>query len=338
MITKKLDPEKIFKYVHAPGVTCVVDGKRGGGKTHFLVCIMEAAISQGYEVLTNVIFKQKIRGGWREKYPEHIHKITSIAQMYKKAAEILDKDRDTPLLVVFDELQNSAHAYRTLDEMSYTLTVIQGDARKWNMNTIFATPVYEGIPAGIRRYAEFHYFKSRSGVRYYNSQFGTNYNFKQMIFLEGKDIAGALAIIVPVTKYNKPKSQCKTGDIIYDHKSSAILRLGTIGGKDFNLKEFEAVYGDKIAEDIPQAVLDWFEKKEEEAEYEKIGITAVDVARWIYATTGGTVEVKIPGKREKVRVPVTAELLSRLTGAAPTSIRYALNKMTGGIVENEGML
>lgn len=327
-----LDSEKIFSWMFEPGVTHTMTGKRKGGKTHHLVNIIQVCEERGYHVLTNIIFKQKVGPHtFIEKSPSGlIHKVTDIQQMYEISARILDKDRDVPILVVFDEVAQSAHAYRSMGGTSFMLSQVQGDARKWNFITMFATPIYWAIPKMIRRYSEFDWFKSERLSQHYKNKYlqCKDMDIKRgMVFVNSNDLdGGPLPIVVPVGKYNKQWDDMKIGEYVYDHKASATIGEGP---EWFDLNEFREIYGNTISENIPGVSLNHFEmmKAENPSGHVKHDINSVDVAKWIYATTGTTVKGQVVGQKGLKDIVVNPYFLERLTGGARSTIDMAIKDM-----------
>ncbi len=367
-----LDGGKLWDWVHAPGVSITIDGGRGFGKTHFLVSDIDTALKRGWKVLTNIIFKEKtdqeikcpkcegagqidiegesedcpkcrgrgLIGIPKEKYPSGVYKTTSIYGLYKQAAQILEKDYDQQILVLWDEIQNSAHAYKSTSGMSYVLSVLSGDARKWQFCTVYATPVFEGIPLMIRRFADFRFFKSQKRTVYLNKKFGTKYDVKKgLIFLEGKGVAGTVPIVVPTGRYNRPWDTLEVGGVIYDHRSSAKL---TMGPEWFTLPALIDTYGGELSENMAGVVLAWMEKKEAEAEAQEqaggpLGLDARDIAEWLCLNLGDTVPGRVRGINKLQDIIITAELISRLTGVSPSAVRriIAEQHQEGQVIESD---
>jgi len=318
--------------------------------------MIEAGLWHEYKVLTNLIFiKLKVKketcpkcrgsgehryrymgnqvkacdrcrgmggiGDWEDATIPGVTKIDSVAHLYKTSAQIMEKDTEQPIMVIVDELQNSAHAYGGTGGMHKTLTIMQGDARKFNHTTIFATPIYSGVPSGIRQYAEFRFFKSHEQTKMYNDIKERNYTKKQMIFVECDYLGSSiLPFDVPVTRYNKAWLDLKPGNTVYDHKASALLWKGEVGGKEFDLDEFGLCYRNKKSKDIPQLVLSWFDEQEEEGGQDgnvsfKVLHPINDVGSYlheVHKNTDHIVLMKIEGVTELQEVKLTAENLRRL--------------------------
>lgn len=236
---------------HRPGSTIVISGRRGGGKTHLAEYLIEFMVSQGWYVLTNILYMRKVQARsmkFEEAYPPGIQKINSMAEMYYYIAQILKKNRMQRIAVVRDEAQNYIVAFRSNSTMEVEMFRCEGDYRKFNVLSVYITPTFDYIPKGIRD----QYVKAR----WYKPDISNKKNLFRF------EVIGAYPVDVeiPIGKWNKPWDKVRVGEYVYDHMSSASLNLGSVGGHEFNISEFRQYYGGRIFSDIPDAILEYFHR------------------------------------------------------------------------------
>lgn len=243
---------RAIESTHAPGNTIAISGRRGGGKTHLAVWLIEYFLSRGWKVFTNILFMRRTGPGemdFEEAYPDGVIKIKSMAEMYYWAATLLKKNRYQRIAVVRDEAQNYIVAFRSNSTLEVEMFRCEGDYRKFNICSIYITPTFDYIPKSIRtEYVKAHWYKLD------NANDRSLFEF-EVIGLE------PVPVKIGVSKYNKPWSDVKIGEYVYDHMSSAVMTLGTVGGKDFDIAEFRKYYGDCLSPRMPDTILEYFRIK-----------------------------------------------------------------------------
>ena len=105
----KLKRDVILKYyqkVFRPGALMVTSGRRGGGKTHSAISFAQMLVN-GYfpelgkwRIATNVIFVRKHKENFITDYPEGVHHIVSLKELFPIAADVLEKNEN--LLLILD--------------------------------------------------------------------------------------------------------------------------------------------------------------------------------------------------------------------------------------------
>ncbi len=251
------------KRIFIPGTTVGCIGKRGKGKTHWLVICIEILVALGYEVMTNILFQEciAIKNGnpiYKEKYPEHVHKVTTFADMVRTMIPILEANRDTPIALFWDECQNFMHSYRAVGRIAFSILQFHGIARKFNLVMVEITPTLAGIVGDVQKhYMDFLFDKSITLTYEYNKMNGTKHDPKELVFLKTMEqhFAGfpGLPIKVPIGKMAMPKGKHKVGRIYYDHLASGDFDMGTLdNGEPFVLKDFTKCISNVISQEVPE--------------------------------------------------------------------------------------
>lgn len=253
------------------GETGLIVGKRGYGKTHTTIVLMEGALKLGYAVFTNIIFvKRAARTGddtkdWVEENPPGVYRCGSVEEMYEMAARIHLKDPEKKILLVIDELGESAHAYRSSSTMSFILSQSQGTMRKHKIACVLANPSYQAIPKEIRRYAGWVIYKHAGEANKFAKKIGYDEKIdpkKRFAFLIDSERKNRVVLKIPDSQLCKPPHKMKIGDISYDTYATASF----IEGPDWfinagGMKEFRKVMGNRSHYTVTKAVLDWIEEQ-----------------------------------------------------------------------------
>jgi len=232
----EIEGKKLIKSLLRPGETGGIFGKRGYGKTHLAILLIEGALKLDYEVLTNVIFVQKVSNtgdpivDWIEENPKGVRRCESVYDMYYQSSKIHMEDRKKKIMVLIDELGESAHAYRTMSQMSFILCQSQGTMRKHHICQVYCNPSYWATPAELRRYMGWIIYKNAGKANKMAIKDGYKGidPKKKYAFLIDSERMGEVIIRIPDDKLCKPEGRMKLGDISYDTFATAQFIEGPI--------------------------------------------------------------------------------------------------------------
>ena len=282
----KLPSLKLIKSILRIGETGLIVGKRGYGKTHTTIILMEGALKLGYVVFTNIIFVKRVANtgddnkDFVEANPEGVYRCESIAQMYEMAARIHLKDPEKNIVLIVDELGESAHAYRSSSRMSYIFSQSQGTMRKHRIACVLANPSYQAIPKELRRYAGWVIYKHAGKANRFVKQLPERPRIdpkKRYAFLVDSERNGEVIVEIPGDKLCKPENKLKVGEMSYDTYATASFIEGPPWFIDAGgMEKLREIMGNRSHHTVARAVLDWMAEQKEQQEQAKHGNAKVE--------------------------------------------------------------
>lgn len=264
-----------------PGKVIIVSGDREAGKTHFSVALNHWNLVHRPQcvLLTNVIFvrvkgwkevqhrdgSMTMKPDFEEHYPPNVYKVQSFEDIFKITANLLQEDPDTIILLQLDEVQNFMLADDPTSPMSKTFYRYLGNTRKFGHAVEFLTPSVNNIPKRIRFFSDdprysgnlnYHIFKSKALTAKCNAVNHTRFSPQELAFVKMSYDHVPEAFDVPSTSWTKRWEDCKVGDVLYDHKSSAALDLA-----EFDFGDLMRKVGGVNSCDVPMVMGEWCDRK-----------------------------------------------------------------------------
>ena len=273
-----------------PGQIILSYGPREDGKTHAWAFLQEYCVKawSDYHLLTNVPFirvagfKESGEPIWEKGYPERVHEVSSVEDIFRRTGEILAQDPRATIGVGLDELQNYALSETGQDPMNVLMNRWAGVPRKFRQSLYGMTPVYANIPKRWRHLSDDPTYggnatcliiKDPTLTARLNAEQGTDYGVKQVAFVQVSyvdpetrkrdPLAGLTPIEIPVSEWTRPWERpqdwekLKVGDVVYDHWAPADLDIGGLG---FDFQEFMKAVSGQTSFDTPGLILEYFEK------------------------------------------------------------------------------
>lgn len=263
----------VLKYLTDPSHVVAVTGHKGSGKSHVVAYIIWFCANihkiipghPGKIVLTNMIFKQKqADGSWKKAYPPNVRYVNNFYDVLRMTAEIL-RNTEKEVVVVWDELQNFMSAYNWSENLAKQIVLYFGILRKFKQSYVLSLPDQKLMPAGIRDWNRdvltAHLYKDLAATGDLNFQQKTNYRVKDICFVEKKGFKVEY-FEVGTCPWNMPADKVPIGGYIYDHLVSASMFLGGFEGYKFHFKHMNDYIEGIISEEIPDKLMEFFEKLE----------------------------------------------------------------------------
>ncbi len=275
----KIKRDAILKYyqkVFRPGALMVTSGRRGGGKTHSAISFAQMLVNGTYpelgkwRIATNVIFVRKHRDRFVTDYPEGVHHIVSLKELFPIAADVLEKDEN--LLLILDEAQNFLLGEHNGTPTVTSMKTFMGIIRKFNIAVWLLSPVTKNMGPAFRNFIDDpdnpgnvsvlwdrHEDFARKIIREHN----LNLDTRDIIFMKYSALERAEATIIPKLSWTTPPDKLKEGEFCYDHKASAEFSVGD----GFDFKAFISATGNVSSFEMVDAIRNFYrDMKETEAE------------------------------------------------------------------------
>ena len=273
--------KKLLNVIFEPSKTHIMDGSKGGGKTHLAVYLMWLLCEKlkftnhngkeiKYHVITNVTFGAMENGKLVKKMPENVYFSNSFSGIFGHVSDIINADgadeRENRIVLFLDEAQNFLMAKRAGTDMVVDMQKFFANTRKVSMCVVLLTPSKEELPPRIRLFVN----QYNSDVKGYNNYYwqkrptraaayirhkGLTIDKKQLVFFQNGDSQegndNESMFFVPSCPWNTSLSELKEGQIAYDHMSIASL---SNRDQDFDLDEFMDSISGLLSPDVPEAV------------------------------------------------------------------------------------
>ena len=275
----KIKRDVILKYyqkVFRPGALMVTSGRRGGGKTHSAISFAQVLVNGTYpelgkwRIATNVIFVRKHRDRFVTDYPEGVHHIVSLKELFPIAAEVLEKNEN--LLLILDEAQNFLLGEHNGTPTVTSMKTFMGIIRKFNIAVWLLSPVTKNMGPAFRNFIDDpdnpgnvsvlwdrHEDFARKIIREHN----LNRDTRDIIFMKYSALERAEATIIPKLSWTTPPDKLKDGEFCYDHKASAEFSVGD----GFDFKAFISATGNVSSFEMVDAIRNFYrDMKETKAE------------------------------------------------------------------------
>ena len=373
------------------GTAAYLDGWMGGGKTHTVIVLADVftqlreAGVMNVEVWTNIIALRRLRADQIKTRPDGseilfenavipgTHYFSTIKDLLQDIARCImpyrAMERDGPepvIVIIFDEFE------QVFNNLGYSDSEVKGFfsqfmslLRKFNIFALFLSP--QGNRAGklIRDYCKWHWIKSAKWTAIYNEQHGTDYDPRQLTFIEPKrpernndkdvDISGMVAFVVGRGPHTRSLHQLKEGEVSFDTKSAATLgieipdipleyydhleeRLRAIGHSSVTLKRKEKpgwqlffdCFGRINSHSAPWGILTFFEVASMAEQGKSCEKSNMDLAVRMTEIApdyvyAGGRQVKQVGPR-RYQIAVSKKLIAELCGVSDGALRNRTTK------------
>ena len=279
----KIKRDVILKYyqkVFRPGALMVTSGRRGGGKTHSAISFAQMLVNGTYpelgkwRIATNVIFVRKHRDRFVTDYPEGVHHIVSLKELFPIAADVLEKNEN--LLLILDEAQNFLLGEHNGTPTVTSMKTFMGIIRKFNIAVWLLSPVTKNMGSAFRNFIDDpdnpgnvsvlwdrHEDFARKIIREHN----LNIDTRDIIFMKYSALERAEATIIPKLSWTTPPEKLKEGEFCYDHKASAEFSVGD----GFDFKAFISATGNVSSFEMVDAIRNFYRDMKETGEEESKG-------------------------------------------------------------------
>lgn len=268
--------DEFIRRTIAGGQTLVVAGRRGEGKTHCAISMIQNAMMGDYDLptpvvcITNVVFGQSIAGSPMpiEGYPPGVYHEDTLAGTLRRTGEILTEygPGNVTIIWMLDEAQNFMLADFNAAKENLALTKFLGNARKFGLCNIFLTPAINNLTPRIRcfptgdeksGYSSCHFLKDRARAeRISGGRDGRNITFyRESATMDYQPIAiksgswtrGLYGGKLPAGAYS------------YDTLSTATFSIGeNENGVAFDLGSFIKATSSGLSHEVPRKISDWF--------------------------------------------------------------------------------
>ena len=289
--TAKLKRDVVLKYyqmVFKPGSLMVSSGRRGGGKTHSAISFAQMLVNGEFpelgkwRVATNVIFVRKHRGKFVTDYPEGVHHIISMKELFPIAADVLEKNEN--LLLILDEAQNFLLGEHNGTPTVTSMKTFMGIIRKFNIAVWLLSPATKNMGPSFRNFIddpdnpgnvnvlwERHEISAKKLI----GNHGPGIEIRDVIYMRYSALEGSQATLIPKLSWTTPPEDLKEGEFCYDHKASAEFSVGD----GFDFRAFVSATGNVSSFDMVDAIRGFYRNMEEATEedsnnFEEVLITA----------------------------------------------------------------
>jgi hypothetical protein len=294
----KQDLDGLLSKMFAEGMTSIIVGARGWGKTTIAMIFAYWCLQNGYHVLSNIICKKCIaiddtqvytKRGLRKQYkrifskeqyyPRNYHKVTSFADAFGVIGALLKEDPESKIVFIIDEgaiaIGSTESVFsRNVKSFFQFLTL----ARKFRTSTLvisvslgllskrlrekefgFLAAVVRKDIAALSTYAQLAMKPEKAG--------GQGIPKRDLFILEWPeyqrypgdvDLFHVSPLDIPLAK---PEAFAEVGDIVFDTNASADLGMGAYPGtqKQFDLRAMITYISDCTSEQIPERILEFLE-------------------------------------------------------------------------------
>ena len=277
-----------YQKAFRPGSLMVTSGRRGGGKTHSAISFAQMLVNGYYpelgkwQIATNVIFVRKHREKFVTDYPEGVHHIVSLKELFPIASEVLEKNEN--LLLILDEAQNFLLGEHNGTPTVTSMKTFMGIIRKFNIAVWLLSPVTKNMGPAFRYFIDDPDNAGNVSVMWHrNEEYAKKIlrdhklrlEPRDIIFLKYSALEPSQATIIPKFSWTTPPEKLKEGEFCYDHKASAEFSVGD----GFDFKAFISATGNVSSFEMVDAIRSFYRnmketEKEESAGPEGLLITA----------------------------------------------------------------
>lgn len=265
--------------VFKPGSLMVTFGRRGGGKTHAAVSYAQMLVEGRFpelgkwRLVTNIIFLRKDRDEFVTDYPEGVHHITTMKELFPIAADALEKGEN--ILLILDKAQNFLLGEHNGTSTVTSMKTFMGIIRKFNIAVWLLSPATRNMGPSFRNFIDDDdnpgnvnaiWSKDESHAKDYLRKHGRNEHPRDVIFLKWSSRYPDNALKIPSTSWTTPPEKLKMGEFCYDHKASAEFSVG----ENFDFKAFISATGNVSSYGMVKAIRGFYESQPKtETESEK---------------------------------------------------------------------
>lgn len=277
---KKIKRNIILEYyqkVFRPGALMVTSGRRGGGKTHSAISFAQMLVNGVYpelgkwRIATNVIFVRKHRDRFVTDYPEGVHHIVSLKELFPIAADVLEKDEN--LLLILDEAQNFLLGEHNGTPTVTSMKTFMGIIRKFNISVWLLSPVTKNMGPAFRNFIDdpdnpgnvsVMWERHEDFARRIIKEHGLKIETRDIIFMRYSALECSEATVIPKLSWTTPPEKLKEGEYCYDHKASAEFSVGD----GFDFKAFISATGNVSSFEMVDAIRNFYRDMKEAGEEE----------------------------------------------------------------------
>lgn len=253
-------------------------GEGGTGKTLSMVEIEYDLVTKLHRyVLTNDLFLQKVKGGWREVALPHerIRTVKNMRDFWMAYAGILKADPFAVVVPVLDEWHKYMKRLAWFDRIVISTMAWWSENRKFRTVPTMITQKMRQIPRQLLPYIKWYIAKSRELTSAYNDARGTDFSFKQLAFVMrvmGEDelekrteIEFTLedvnqVLLIDRGPWTGDLNTAKIGQICYDPMSSANFTMGEVRGTEDWFDQFMEHISGCPSMMIADKILEFFEE------------------------------------------------------------------------------
>ena len=268
--------DKIFEPRDASVV--MFSGEGGTGKTLSMIELeYDLATKLHRYVLTNDLFLQKVKGGWREVALPHerVRTVKNMRDFWMAYAGILKADPFAVVVPVLDEWHKYMRRLAWFDKIVISTMAWLSENRKFRTVPTMITQKMRQIPRQLLPYIKWYIAKSRELTSAYNDAKGTDFNFKQLAFVirvMGEDelekrteIEFTLqdvnqVLLIDRGPWTGDLNTAKVGQICYDPMSSANFTMGEVRGTEDWFDKFMEHISGCPSMMIADKILEFFEE------------------------------------------------------------------------------
>jgi len=240
--------DRIFE--PADGSVIMFSGEGGSGKTLSMIEIEYLLVTKLHRyVLTNDLFLQKVKGGWRELPIPHerVRTVKNMRDFWMAYANIVKADPWAIVIPVLDEWHKYMRRLAWFDKIVLATMAWWSENRKFRTVPTVITQQMRQIPRQLLPYVKWYFAKSRELTSAYNHARGSNYGVQQLAFLirimredeleKRTEIEFTLEDVVQVFLVERGPwtgdlNTAKIGQICYDPMSSATFTMGEVRGTE----------------------------------------------------------------------------------------------------------
>lgn len=253
-------------------------GEGGTGKTLAMIELEYLLVTKLHRyVLTNDLFLQKVKGGWREVGLPHerVRTVKNMRDFWMAYAAILKADPFAVVIPVLDEWHKYMRRLAWFDKIVLSTMAWWSENRKFRTVPTMITQKMRQIPRQLLPYVKWYIAKSRELTSAYNEAQGSNFNFKQLAFVirvMGEDelekrteIEFTLedvnqVLLIDRGPWTGDLNTAKIGQICYDPMSSANFTMGEVRGTEDWFEKFMEHVSGCPSMMIADKILEFFEE------------------------------------------------------------------------------
>ncbi|MDR1404658.1 MAG: ATP-binding protein [Candidatus Methanoplasma sp.] len=269
------------------GLTHIITGQKGHGKTRLAVTLMQMLITGMYPqcgrfvCMTNILFNYRDRtGNVRVKHPPGVIFVTSMAEILRNTGEILEQygAGKVSILLILDEAQGYMQAETNMSKENVMMLKFMALTRKFGMTVVFLTPTIVNLAPKIRNlplhperpgYCDAHWIKSKSRSKSLVQTSKLNVDPQHLVWLRSAVLMDDEVyrddpepLIIKYTSWaNVLKEDLNPGQYGYATRSVADFEVGeNIHGLPFDFKGFTKAISRCDEDDYAQRIRAFFEE------------------------------------------------------------------------------
>lgn len=282
-----------YQKVFRPGSLMVTSGRRGGGKTHAAISFAQMLVNGEFpelgkwKIATNVIFVRKQRNKFVTDYPDGVHHIVSMKELFPIAADVLEKNEN--LLLILDEAQNFLLGEHNGTPTVTSMKTFMGIIRKFNIAVWLLSPATRNMGPSFRCFIDdpdnpgnvnVMWEKHEGHAKRIISKHNLNIEPRDIIFMKYSAVEPSQATLIPKLSWTTPPEDLKEGEICYDHKASAEFSVGD----GFDFKAFISATGNVSSFEMVDAIRNFYQgmqntEVDESEHHERAYLTAASKIR-----------------------------------------------------------